>query len=85
MFLSDLNRYMKFLQPITMSLAIRGNFVRGKCSALTQRFFENIKTLCNQLKELVIEEYYINGDKVHFNIKGFIIYIFKIHLLHINI
>ncbi|GAB1864358.1 F-box lrr-repeat protein 12 [Camponotus japonicus] len=63
MFLNDLNRYMKFLQPITMSLAIRGNF-HDKCPALTQRFFENVKTLCNQLKELVIEEYYINGDKI---------------------
>lgn len=64
-----------------MSLAIRGNF-HDKCPALTQRFFENVKTLCNQLKELVIEEYYINGDKVHFNIKVSIIcyiYIFKIY------
>lgn len=64
---------MKFLQPITMSLAIRGNFVRGKCPALTQGFFENAKTLCNQLKELVIEKYYINGDKVNFNIKKVLI------------
>lgn len=64
---------MKFLQPITMSLAMRGNFVSGECSEhLTQRFFENVKVLCNQLKELIIEEYYINGDKVYFNIKIFI-------------
>lgn len=63
---------MKFLQPITTSLAVRGNFVSGKCSALTQKFFKNVKTLCNQLKELIIEEYYINGDKVYFNIKAFI-------------
>ncbi|KMQ88071.1 f-box lrr-repeat protein 12 [Lasius niger] len=62
--LNDLNRYMKFLQPITTSLAVRGNFVSGKCSALTQKFFKNVKTLCNQLKELIIEEYYINGDKI---------------------
>ncbi|KAL6443454.1 hypothetical protein ACFW04_002949 [Cataglyphis niger] len=65
MLLNDLNQYMKFLQPITMSLAMRGNFVSGECSEhLTQRFFENVKALCNQLKELIIEEYYINGDKI---------------------
>ncbi|XP_072751881.1 uncharacterized protein [Anoplolepis gracilipes] len=63
MLLNDLNQYIKFLQPITMSLAIRGNFVSGN-SALTQKFFTNIKTLCNQLKELIIEEYYINGDEI---------------------
>ncbi|TGZ49508.1 uncharacterized protein [Temnothorax longispinosus] len=63
--LDDLNQYMKFLQPITMSLAIRGNLICREGSSLTQKFFNNMKTLCDQLKELIIEEYYINGDKIH--------------------
>jgi len=60
---------MKFLQPITMSLAMRGNLISRDRSSLTQRFFNNVKTLCDQLKELIIEEYYINGDKVYFMIE----------------
>ncbi|XP_077272092.1 uncharacterized protein LOC143902788 [Temnothorax americanus] len=63
--LDNLNQYMKFLQPITMSLAIRGNLICREGSSLTQKFFNNVKTLCDQLKELIIEEYYINGDKIH--------------------
>jgi len=68
-YLEDLNQYMKFLQPITMSLAMRGNLISRERSSLTQRFFNNVKTLCDQLKELIIEEYYINGDKVYFMIE----------------
>lgn len=55
---------MKFLQPMTTSLAMRGNLFSGKDSALTQNFFTKIRTRCNQLKELIIEEYHIDGDKV---------------------
>jgi len=54
---------MKFLQPLTLSLAIRGNLC-SSTSALTQNFFDHVRTQCNQLKELIIEEYYIHGDKV---------------------
>lgn len=64
-FLDDLNQYMKFLQPITMSLAMRGDLISHERSSLTLKFFNNVKMLCDQLKELIIEEYYINGDKIH--------------------
>ncbi|XP_014482502.1 PREDICTED: uncharacterized protein LOC106748476 isoform X2 [Dinoponera quadriceps] len=60
----DLKWYLKFLQPMTTSLAIRGHLFSGKNSALTQHFFSNIRILCSQLKELIIEEYQINGDKI---------------------
>lgn len=60
----DLKSYMKFLQPMTTSLAMRGDLFSGKDSALTQHFFSNIRVLCNHLKELNIEEYHINGDRV---------------------
>ncbi|XP_032685346.1 uncharacterized protein LOC116850786 isoform X2 [Odontomachus brunneus] len=62
--LEDLKPYMKFLQPMTTSLAMRGNLFSGKNSALTQNFFNKIRTRCNQLKELIIEEYHIDGDKI---------------------
>lgn len=65
MLLDDLNEYLKFLQPTTTSLAIRGNSLTGKCPDLTQGFFNTVRTVCNQLKELIIEEYYISEDKVH--------------------
>lgn len=66
--LDDLIKYMKFLQPLTLSLAIRGDLSPGT-SALTQNFFDHMRTQCNQLKELIIEEYYIHGDKVYFMTK----------------
>jgi len=64
----ELNKYKKFLQPMTISLAIRGGLHLGKYPALTQSFFSEVRSSCNQLKELIIEEYYINGDKVCFKI-----------------
>ncbi|EZA58040.1 F-box/LRR-repeat protein [Ooceraea biroi] len=64
----DLNKYIKFLQPMTMSLALRGKLLSDETSALTEHFFNNffnnVRSLCNQLKELIIEEYYINGNKI---------------------
>ncbi|KAG7202364.1 hypothetical protein KM043_018690 [Ampulex compressa] len=62
--LNDLRKYIKFLQPMTTSLAMRGNLRSEKYSGLTQKFFNTIKTLCTQLKELIMEEYHINGDKI---------------------
>lgn len=57
---------------------MRGNLISRERSSLTKRFFNNVKMLCDQLKELIIEEYYINGDKVYFMIEiyNFLIIIF---------
>ncbi|KAH0949559.1 hypothetical protein HN011_001026 [Eciton burchellii] len=60
----ELDKYTKFLQPMTISLAMRGGLHLGKYPALTQSFFSDVRSSCNQLKELIIEEYYINGDKI---------------------
>lgn len=62
--LNDLKEYVKFLQPITISLAIRGDLYRENDTELSLCFFNCIKTTCIQLKELIIEEYCINGDEV---------------------
>jgi len=54
---------------------MRGGLYLGKYPALTQSFFSDVKSSCNQLKELIIEEYYINGDKVCFTIYKTLYYI----------
>ncbi|XP_076241529.1 uncharacterized protein LOC143183719 isoform X2 [Calliopsis andreniformis] len=63
MVLNDLKKYMKFLQPMTTTLAIRANSYSEKDAGLSPWFFNSIKSTCTQLKELIIEEYYINADK----------------------
>ncbi|XP_076241514.1 uncharacterized protein LOC143183719 isoform X1 [Calliopsis andreniformis] len=65
MVLNDLKKYMKFLQPMTTTLAIRANSYSEKDAGLSPWFFNSIKSTCTQLKELIIEEYYINADKIH--------------------
>lgn len=64
MLIDDLYEYVKFLQPTTTSFAICGNSNSDKCPDLTLNFFNILRSLCGDLKELIIEEYYINGDKV---------------------
>ncbi|XP_076674761.1 uncharacterized protein LOC143372460 isoform X2 [Andrena cerasifolii] len=59
----DVRKYIKFLQPMTTSLAIRGNLYSDGKIGLSPFFFSAISIACTQLKELVIEKYYINGDK----------------------
>ncbi|CAL7935418.1 unnamed protein product [Xylocopa violacea] len=61
--LNDLKEYIRFLQPMTTSLAIRGNLFYENDAELSPCFFNSIKTTCTDLKELIIEEYRINGDK----------------------
>ena len=60
----DLRKYIKFLQPMTTSLAIRGNLYSDGKIGLGPYFFKSISVTCTQLKELVIEKYYINGNTV---------------------
>lgn len=68
----DLRKYIRFLQPMTTSLAIRGNLYSDGKIGLSSYFFSYIRFACTQLKELVIEKYYINGDKVRLNIELFL-------------
>ncbi|XP_076225038.1 uncharacterized protein LOC116424184 isoform X4 [Nomia melanderi] len=58
-----LKEYIKFLQPMTTTLAIRSSPYTEEDDGLSPSFFNSIKTVCTQLKELIIEDYYINGDK----------------------
>lgn len=74
----ELARYIKFFQPSVKTFAIRGNLEEKGCSEFTKNFLKIIMKTCTQLKELVIEDYYINGAEVrifriffifnHFNI-----------------
>lgn len=71
--LNDLKEYIKFLQPITTSLAMRGDLYCENDAELSPYFLNSVKATCTQLKELIIEEYCINADKVSLTI--FIIYL----------
>ncbi|XP_047357926.1 uncharacterized protein LOC124952308 isoform X2 [Vespa velutina] len=62
--LNDLEKYTKFFQPMTTNVAMRGDLHSNKCLGLTPKFFDTINIHCGQLKELVIEDYYIDGDEV---------------------
>ncbi|XP_017885998.1 uncharacterized protein LOC108628521 isoform X2 [Ceratina calcarata] len=62
--LTELKEYIKFFHPMTTSLAIRGDLYCENDIDLSPFFFYSIKTKCTQLKELIIEEYCINGDKI---------------------
>lgn len=55
---------------MTTSLAIRGSLYSEEDAGLS--FFNSIKTICTHLKELIIEEYYINGDKVNITTEVFL-------------
>ncbi|XP_076285928.1 uncharacterized protein LOC143211813 isoform X3 [Lasioglossum baleicum] len=57
-----MKEYIKFLQPVTTTLAIRRSLGNGEIGRLSLRFFSTIKTVCTQLKELIIEDYIIHGD-----------------------
>ncbi|XP_033331860.2 uncharacterized protein LOC117223600 isoform X1 [Megalopta genalis] len=59
-----MNEYTKFLQPVTTTLAIRRSLGNGEIGRLTPHFFSCIKTVCIHLKELIIEEYFIHGDRI---------------------
>lgn len=60
----ELARYIKFFQPSVKTFAIRGNLEEKGCSEFTKNFLKIIMKTCTQLKELVIEDYYINGAEI---------------------
>lgn len=62
--LEDLEKYIKFLRPLTTRLRMRGNLQSDKYRGLSQSFFTAIGEICHQLKELTVEEYAIDGNKV---------------------
>ncbi|XP_068990802.1 uncharacterized protein [Neodiprion pinetum] len=61
--LEDLEKYVKFFRPMTTRLRIRGNLQSNKHRGLSQSFFSAIRATC-QLKELTMEEYDIDADKI---------------------
>ncbi|XP_053970319.1 uncharacterized protein LOC128894660 [Hylaeus anthracinus] len=60
----DLKEYVKFFQPMTTTLAIRGCLNSEIEARLSPCLFNSIKHVCTQLKELVIEQYNINGNEI---------------------
>ncbi|XP_043494527.1 uncharacterized protein LOC122519249 [Polistes fuscatus] len=62
--LKDIEKYIKFFQPTTTSLSMRGDLGAKEGMKLTQKFFRTLTNHCTQLKELIIEKYYIDGNKI---------------------
>ncbi|XP_048506110.1 uncharacterized protein LOC105688414 isoform X2 [Athalia rosae] len=62
--LEDLEKYVKFFRPWITKLRIRGNLQSDRYQGLSQSFFTAIGEICNRLKELTVEEYAIDGNKI---------------------
>ncbi|XP_051165772.1 uncharacterized protein LOC127284405 [Leptopilina boulardi] len=60
----ELEKYIKFFQPSVKTFAIRGNSEAKRYSEFTKHFLTTIMKNCTQLKELLIEDYYINGTEI---------------------
>lgn len=56
--------YLKFFNDHTTKFAIAGD----SKVVLSPEFFDELRNNGNQLKELIIEDFVINADKVKFNI-----------------
>ncbi|XP_020289375.1 uncharacterized protein LOC109857472 isoform X2 [Pseudomyrmex gracilis] len=61
---SQMLPYENFLEPLTHSLAVRGDFERNIDNILGHLFFYKLQEICRLLKELIIEDYYINIHEV---------------------
>lgn len=64
MSVAELKKYTKFFQPSVKTFAIRGNSESNNYSEFSKNFLEIIVETCTHLKELIIEEFYINGTEV---------------------
>ncbi|XP_015183494.1 PREDICTED: uncharacterized protein LOC107070111 [Polistes dominula] len=62
--LAEIEKYSKFFQRTTTSLSMRGDLKAKEYMKLPPSFFRNLSKQCTQLKELIIEEYYIDGNKI---------------------
>ena len=66
MSVEELKKYTKFFQPSVKTFAIRGNSESNQNSEFSKNFLKTIVETCPQLKELVVEEFYINGTEVRY-------------------
>ncbi|XP_001608169.1 uncharacterized protein LOC100124249 [Nasonia vitripennis] len=57
--LEELNEYMKFIQPVTKTVAIRGNKRKSEFPELDQSFLNTLNSKCGNLQELILEDYSI--------------------------
>ncbi|XP_020296436.1 uncharacterized protein LOC109861275 [Pseudomyrmex gracilis] len=63
---SQMEPYETFLEPLTYTLAIRGDFQQYSENLLGLLFFSKVKQICRALRTLIIEDYYIIADEVSF-------------------
>ncbi|XP_033210297.1 uncharacterized protein LOC117168706 isoform X2 [Belonocnema kinseyi] len=64
MSVAELKKYTKFFQPSVKTFAIRGKSEWNNYSEFNKNFLDIIMETCTHLKELIIEEFYINGMEI---------------------
>ncbi|XP_014213796.1 uncharacterized protein LOC106643254 [Copidosoma floridanum] len=60
----ELKEYVKFLQPVTKFLALRGNKRKNELPELMLSFLKIINKKCTQLEDFILEEYSISREKI---------------------
>ncbi|XP_020297851.1 uncharacterized protein LOC109862266 [Pseudomyrmex gracilis] len=61
---SQMLPYDTFLEPLTHTLAIRGDFDQDWKNLLSCFFFSEIKQICQVLNTLIIEDFYISVEEI---------------------
>jgi hypothetical protein len=62
--LEELEKYIKFMQPVTKLLAIRGNKRKNEFPELHPSFLNTVALKCEQLQDFILEDYSISQEKV---------------------
>ncbi|XP_011497861.1 PREDICTED: uncharacterized protein LOC105362194 [Ceratosolen solmsi marchali] len=90
--LEELEKYVRFMQPVTKLLAIRGNKRKNEFPELHPSFLNTVALKCEQLQDFILEDYSISQEKIQItnfpktlkklSLKG--CQIFKGHLMQMN-
>lgn len=62
--LEELEKYIRFMQPFTKLVAIRGNKVQNEFSELSLSFLNNVIEKCEKLQNFIVEDFKIPRRKV---------------------
>lgn len=62
--LEELQKYLRFLQPVTKLLALRGNKRKHEFPEMHPSILDTISLECYRLQDFLLEEYNISREKV---------------------
>ncbi|XP_020294119.1 uncharacterized protein LOC109859869 [Pseudomyrmex gracilis] len=81
----QMDPYETFLEPLTHTLDIRGDYERGRENILGHLFFFQVKQICQILHTLKLQNYFINLDEVTPEMSTTIEYLFIINCIACSI